>query len=100
MRISDHIDEIMRNIENQKLPDNTEQGLNKILSKTDIDEWSCMEDFLGNVFSGLQQNIYNLETYAIDNDDDDYDYINKSIAQAICTLLIAKNKFSQAKKNS
>ncbi len=100
MRISDHIDEIMRNINNHNLSVNIEEGLDEIINKTGKKDWSCMEDFLGNVFSGLQQNIYNLETYAIDNDNDEYDNINKSIAQAICNLLVAKNKFSKAKKDS
>lgn len=100
MRISNHIEDIIRDIKDEKLPPSTDKGLDNIVSKTSHEDWGCMEDFLGNVFSGLQQNLYNLETYAVNNDDDKFDSINKSIANAICSLLIAKNKFSEAKKKS
>ncbi len=100
MKISDHIEDIMRSIRDEKLPKNTEKGLKSIIKKTGKEEWNCMEDFLGNLFTGLQQNIYNLETYAIDNEENKYDNINESIAKAICSILMAKNMFSDAKKNN
>ncbi len=99
MKISDHLEDMVRNIYKEELSSSTEKGLANIVSKTNIEEWNCMEDFLGNVFSGLQQNLYNLETYGINNEDEKNDNINKSIAKAICSLLVAKNKFSEAKKN-
>lgn len=98
MRISDHIEEMLRNIESEDVPITTVKGIKNIIKKTSLDEWTCMEDFLGNVFSGLQQNIYNLENYGIKNEKEKYDNINKSIAKAIVSILVVKNEFSNAKK--
>lgn len=99
MNISEHIEEMMRDLDSLNLSETTKNGMKSIIAKTSKEEWHCMEDFLGNVFAGLQQNLYNLETYAIENDDDEFDSVNRSIATAICSLLAVKNYFSEAKKN-